>query len=262
MPGSFFGGGGAPLRGAGANATDEADDATKQAAPGASPGTGAPATPPPAGPLAGLTGTSQANPSSTNFWGTGSGTAPTSDNGSTQKNLSTTGRESAATLQAGQQEQQSQNQFEALMGGGQSALDTQMAGALSAAMPSFNADLQGLQESNQKRGISNGDLGTSYEGDLASAFQQNFANAAAQQSMNLYGTQLGAAQKQQQFETENYEGGLGNAQQIAQANKNKKNAAMSSIFGTLGAVGGTALAGPGGGAAGGAIGSSLGSMWS
>jgi len=44
-------------------------------------------------------------------------------------------------------------------------------------MPKFRQSLQLDRESNIRRGIGTGDLGTSNEGDLTSAFQQNLANA-------------------------------------------------------------------------------------
>lgn len=60
----------------------------------------------------------------------------------------------------------------------------------SAMMPEFERTLQGIRESNRRRGISNGDLATSYEGDAASAFQRNIANAVAENSDRVYQTAL------------------------------------------------------------------------
>lgn len=54
------------------------------------------------------------------------------------------------------------------------------------AMPSFRNQLQLTREDAIRRGVSTGDLGTSYEGDLASAFQRNIANALSGQSLNAY----------------------------------------------------------------------------
>src|SRR5574340_306038 len=62
-----------------------------------------------------------------------------------------------------------------------------LSGYVASAMPEFNKALQGIRENAVQRGISTGDLGTSYEGDLASAFQRNIAGEAA----NLYGQRLG-----------------------------------------------------------------------
>lgn len=53
----------------------------------------------------------------------------------------------------------------------------QSAGAyMNRAMPQFRQQLQLTREDGIRRGISTGDLGTSYEGDLASAFQQNMSD--------------------------------------------------------------------------------------
>ena len=78
------------------------------------------------------------------------------------------------------------NQFLSMLNGGGDYLKS----LVSQAMPEFNSRLNGVRENAIARGISTGDLGTSYEGDLASAFQKNIANQAA----GLYTTQLGAAQ--------------------------------------------------------------------
>lgn len=60
-------------------------------------------------------------------------------------------------------------------------------------MPKFQGALQDIRENAIRRGITGGDLGTSYEGDLASAFQQNimdvggrYAYDAFQSSRNRY----------------------------------------------------------------------------
>lgn len=85
-------------------------------------------------------------------------------------------------------------QYQGFLQNGQSDLNNYAQSAMSAAMPAFNKQMQGVQESEVARGIGGGSLGTSYEGDLQSAFQRNIANAVGQQSMNLYGTQLGSSQ--------------------------------------------------------------------
>ncbi len=65
--------------------------------------------------------------------------------------------------------------------------------AESEAMPKFQGALQDIRENAIRRGITGGDLGTSYEGDLASAFDQNikdvggrYAYDAFQGSRNRY----------------------------------------------------------------------------
>lgn len=228
-------------------------------APGASnaPGAGAPGVSggTPATPTFGST------PTGSTFWNGGSTSAPSSDNGSTEQNLTTTGRMSDATLQAGQQAGQDRSQFESALSSGQGALNNYISAALSAAMPSFNAQMQQVNEGAARRGISNGDLSTSYEGDLASAFQRNIANATAGQAMNLYSTQLGAEQKQLNTDTADYASGLTNANDIATATKNRKAAGMSALFGGIGSLAG-AIPGVGTvlGPALGAVGSAAGAM--
>lgn len=69
---------------------------------------------------------------------------------------------------------------------GQQALQQSTQAAVQNALPSFLQNMQGLKEQNIRRGISTGDLGTSFEGDLTSAFQRNLANSVASQSLGLF----------------------------------------------------------------------------
>jgi hypothetical protein len=57
---------------------------------------------------------------------------------------------------------------------------------ISAAMPQFEKRLGGVRENAIARGISTGDLGTSYEGDLASSFQRHISDSVAGQQFNLF----------------------------------------------------------------------------
>lgn len=57
---------------------------------------------------------------------------------------------------------------------------------VSSAMPQFNKALGGVRENAIQRGLSTGDLGTSYEGDLASSFQKHIADSVAGQAYNLF----------------------------------------------------------------------------
>lgn len=86
--------------------------------------------------------------------------------------------------------QQSRNQYLDLLNNGQQAFNESARAAVEAAMPSFNSQLNGIRESAIRRGVQNGELGTSYEGDLASAFDKNLTNAISGQALNLYGTRL------------------------------------------------------------------------
>lgn len=85
-----------------------------------------------------------------------------------------------------QQQLQSTLYDESQGGGWQKAFEQSAGAYMSRAMPQFRKDLQLTREDNQRRGISTGDLGTSYEGDLASAFQQNVSDTLGGMAMNAY----------------------------------------------------------------------------
>ena len=112
------------------------------------------------------------------------------------------------------------------------------------AMPDFNKALQGVRENSIARGISTGDLGTSYEGDLASAFQRNIAGQAA----NLYGQRLsgyeglyGQDQNASQQAQNQYLDLLTGQRDYEEQQKEAKQANQSSLFGAIGQLGGMAL---------------------
>lgn len=134
------------------------------------------------------------------------------------------------------------NQFLGMLNGGEDYLKS----LVSAAMPEFNQRLQGIRENAIARGISTGDLGTSYEGDLASAFQNNLANQAA----GLYTTQLGAAQglygqdlSREASGRSSYldllTGRLSLEEAKKESAKNRKAALTSGILGAVGGAAGT-----------------------
>lgn len=137
------------------------------------------------------------------------------------------------------------------IGGGQDALNTSTAAAVSSAMPSFYQALQGIRESSVRRGISTGDLGTSYEGDLASAFQRNTENATASHASEMY-----------QFGQNNYLDLLSGMQDRQTASDNARRQRRSGLGGALGGlvggIGGFAVGGPAGAATGARIGGSIG----
>lgn len=120
------------------------------------------------------------------------------------------------------------------------------------AMPQFNTALQGIRENAIARGISTGDLGTSYEGDLASAFQKNLANRAA----SLYETRLGAAGRLAEGDADRYERGrmtwldgisgrLDREQARQQARNQRRAGLLGSLIGSAGAVAGAVYGGGG-----------------
>ena len=118
------------------------------------------------------------------------------------------------------------------------------------AMPDFNKALQGVRENSIARGISTGDLGTSYEGDLASAFQRNIASQAA----GLYGTRLGAAGQLYGQDSANalnssnqYLGAVGDIQnqwlQQLMQGRAQNNATLGASIGAIGNLAGAAIMG-------------------
>lgn len=113
---------------------------------------------------------------------------------------------------------------------------------VSSAMPEFNKALQGIRENSIQRGISTGDLGTSYEGDLASAFQRNIAGEAA----NLYGQRMsgyenlaGLDQNANQNNQNRYLDLLTGQRDYEEQKREADQANKSSLFGSIGNVLGT-----------------------
>lgn len=135
---------------------------------------------------------------------------------------------------------------------GQAALTRTVGATVQQAMPSFYSALQNIRESAVRRGISTGDLGTSYEGDLASAFQNNIANATASQAVH-----------QDDARENNYLdllSGQADRQTAADNRRRSRRGGLGAALGGLaGGIGGFFLGGPGGGMAGASAGSSLGS---
>lgn len=97
-------------------------------------------------------------------------------------------------------------------------------------MPDFLKNLGGLKEDNIRRGISTGDLGTSFENDLTSAFQRNIANAAAGQSASMFNNR-----------TNTLFGGLNDSLDREQGAQNDAAQRKSGFIGGLMKLGGTAL---------------------
>lgn len=103
--------------------------------------------------------------------------------------LAATNAESARAEQYQQAQADARNRYFAALGGGQGQLEAWTRGLVSGEMPQFHRALQGARESASRRGVANGELGTSYEGDVASAFQRNISNAIAGQAVNVWGQQ-------------------------------------------------------------------------
>lgn len=109
----------------------------------------------------------------------------------------------------------------------QGTLNTMTQAAISSGMPQLDQQLQRQQESNVQRGVSTGDLGTSFEGDITSAFQKNIANATAAQAGNLFNTQAGIYNS----DSSNYLDLLSGNADRAQSEKNSKTDFWSSLLG-------------------------------
>lgn len=137
---------------------------------------------------------------------------------------------------------------------GQDAFAASFKAAMDAAMPQFQSQLQGVRESAIRRGISTGDLGTSYEGDLASAFQRNTANAAASQAMGLFTTNANLYQGQQGTYLDLLTGQRDAKQDQANAAKRRS----AGILGGLGSLAGAGIGGALGGSAGAQLGAGIG----
>lgn len=103
---------------------------------------------------------------------------------------------------------------------------------VSRGMPQFNAGIQNIRETANRRGISNGDLGTSYEGDLASAFQQNLTDSIAGQTFDLY-------QGNRNTYLDLLAGQLDRDDMNRNAGKNRSAALWGSAIGTAGNVAGS-----------------------
>jgi len=135
-----------------------------------------------------------------------------------------------ATMAYGDYATLDRNRFVDLLNRGQDALNTSARAAVDAALPGFQREIQSIREDAIRRGVSTGDLGTSYEGDAASAFQRNVSNAIAGQAMNLYGSRLRAAGHLASETGQTYLDLLNGRMGIEQAAKNQRRGDLESFF--------------------------------
>jgi len=84
----------------------------------------------------------------------------------------------------GQMQQASKDELSGT--GWQDAFNKTAGAQLAGALPGLRSQLQTTREDAIRRGVSGGDLGTSYEGDIMSAFSRNTANAFASQAADMY----------------------------------------------------------------------------
>lgn len=137
------------------------------------------------------------------------------------------------------------NRYLDMLSGGQQALNTSASAAMESAMPQFKQQLQGLRESAIRRGISNGETATSYEGDLASALQRNVANSVAGQATNMYGTQLSGARDLYQTGLDEKYGLMDRATAADNARRGSRDSLIGSVLGAAGTIGGAVMSRPG-----------------
>lgn len=135
------------------------------------------------------------------------------------------------------------NRFLTAFDGGQDALNASTRAATENALPDFMKNLQGSRESAIRRGASNGDLQTSYEGDLTSAFQRNVSNAVAGQAQNMYNTKLNAAGSMANGSSNTYLDLLSGNADRNQANTNNKYSLGAGLLGAAGQAAGAYFGG-------------------
>lgn len=148
-----------------------------------------------------------------------------------------------ATGDAGRYADEDRNRFLDTLNGGQEALNTSTQAAVSSAMPQFEQQLQGIRESAARRGISNGEVATNYEGDLASAFQRNIANSVGSQAVALQGQKTNALGGLQSEERNQYLDLLSGNLDRQQAEKNRKTSFWSGLIGAAGGAAGAYFGG-------------------
>lgn len=148
------------------------------------------------------------------------------------------GQYANATNDAGRYADEDRNRFLDTLNGGQDALEASTRAAVSSAMPAFQQQLQGIRESAARRGISNGEVATNYEGDLASAFDRHIADAAGSQALALHNSTANAYGGLQSEERNQYLDLLSGNLDRQQQEKNRKQSFWNSIIGAGGAAAG------------------------
>lgn len=114
---------------------------------------------------------------------------------------------------------------------GQGQLASLIQSQVAQAMPQFSGALQGVRENAIRRGMSTGDLGTSYEGDLASAFQNHIAQSVGQQAFNLF-------QGNRNTYLDLLSGAMDREDNAQNSASNRKSGLFGSIIGGLGSAAG------------------------
>lgn len=81
------------------------------------------------------------------------------------------------------------SRYETAAGSGQNELNAYATSAINQGMPALQSTLQGISESNTRRGISNGDTAAMYQGRAVGDFGQSIANAVGSQALALRNSQ-------------------------------------------------------------------------
>lgn len=144
------------------------------------------------------------------------------------------GRLNGAADTYGGYAREDRNRYLDALKGGQEAVNTSTQAAVSSALPSFMKNLQGSREDAIRRGASNGDLQTSYEGDLGSAFQRNVSTAAAGQAANVYGQTTAGYGNMAGQSGNTYLDLLNGGADREQADRNNKTNLWGSVIGAAG----------------------------
>lgn len=112
---------------------------------------------------------------------------------------------------------------------GQDALAKMTESTVQGALPAFMRDMGATKEDNIRRGISTGDLGTSFENDLTSAFHRNISNSVAGQAGQMFG-------QRNSMLMSGYEDDLNREQAAQNDASQRKSGFMSGLFGLGGSM--------------------------
>lgn len=79
--------------------------------------------------------------------------------------------------------------YETAAGSGQAELNASTTSAINQGMPALQSTLQGIREGNARRGVSNGEIASGYQGRALGDFGQSIANSVGAQAVNIRNSQ-------------------------------------------------------------------------
>lgn len=135
---------------------------------------------------------------------------------------------------------QTRNSLVSMLAGGDDQTAALMKTNLEAAMPAFESSLQRTRAGANRRGISTGDLGTSYEGDITSAFDRNQRGAAAKLAFDTYDRRLRGTQSLYGMDADFAEGSRNRYLDLVSGNRDNRNAEDNAETASGNAAAGTA----------------------